>query len=334
MDKALYLLLGDAWLRREALSRLRQELREQNPTGLTELRFDGEEFSLREFVQALRAHSLFAEGRLLRVHRVDKLSASEASLLLKHLRSPLPPGRYVVLEGERLDKRSALYRFLSERGRVQEYPSPTRRELPAVVRRLLQERGLKLPPAGMRYLLESVEGEDVSRWAQEVTKLALYAHAVPGNRLTPEDVRGVVYADRGANVFAALEALLSRDASGLSKLAAVLEGGEEPARVFYLFAAQVRHLLATHSLAAEGLSREEIARRTGDLPWLVRRRLSLLRRLSDPDPTQALIDLLQALQEADVRMKRGEYRPEDALWTVALRWIYAVPVRRRHATPR
>lgn len=309
----LYLFLGDAWLRERTVAELKRDL--FGPSAeIRELPLDGEEFRLDALVSALQTTSLFAEDVFIHVRRVEKLPDATTEALLSYLEKPLPPGRYVLLEGEKLDKRSALYRLFAERGRVAELPAPSRRELPGVVRQILRERGVRLPPAGVRYLLENVEG-DLARFAREIEKLALYARGRP---LSLEDVQGVTYSDKGASVFAALDALLARDPQALALLQATLEGGEEPAKVFYLLADQVRRLLKVQSLAAEGLSGEEIARRTGDFPWLVKKRLALTRALSP----QELIGLLHALHEEDVRLKRGERRPDDALWSVVFAWLF------------
>ena len=318
MREHLYLFLGDAWLRERAIAELKRDLfaRSAQSPELRELHLDGEEFRLDALVSALQTASLFEEKVLIHLRRVEKLPDATAQALLPYLEKPLPPGRYVVFEGEKLDKRRALYKLFAERGRVEELPAPGRRELPNVVQRILKERGVRLPPAGVRYLLENVEG-DLARFAREIEKLALYAGGRP---LTLEDVQGLTYSDRGASVFAALDALLARDPQALALLRATIEGGEEPTKVFYLLAAQARRLLAVRSLAAEGLSGEEIARRTGDFPWLVKKRLALAKKL----PVQELIGLLHALHEEDVRIKRGERRPDDALWAAVFAWLFRV----------
>lgn len=313
MGEHLYLFLGDAWLRERAIAELKRDLFGRSAE-IRELHLDGEEFQLDALVSALQTASLFAEDVFIHVRRVEKLPDATTKALLPYLEKPLSPGRYVLFEGEKLDKRSALYKLFAKRGRVEEFPAPSRRELPNVVQHLLKERGVRLPSAGVRYLLENVEG-DLARFAREIGKLALYAR---GRALSLEDVRGVTYSDKGASVFAALDALLARDPQALGLLRATLEGGEEPTKVFYLLAAQARKLLAVQSLASEGLSGEEIARRTGDFPWLVKKRLALTKKLS----TRELIELLHALHEEDVRIKRGERCPDDALWAVVFAWLF------------
>lgn len=293
---------------------MRKELRARGSEPWSELRLDGEEFPLRTFVGVLQTGSLFSERLFVHVRRAEKIPSDAVKALLPYLKRPLPEGRYFVFEGEKLDQRSALYRLVAERGRVEELPPPTRRELPGLVRQMLRERGLKLPAAAVRFLLEYVE-ENPARFAREIEKLALYAG---GKSLSPEDLSGLIYSDKGANVFTALDALLARDPEALKLLREVLEGGEEPTKVFYLLAAQTRKLLAVKSLAAEGLSAEGIARRTGEFAWLVKKRLALARRLS----VQELVRLLQDLHEEDVRMKRGERRPDDAVWAVAFGWLF------------
>ena len=330
MGEHLYLFLGDAWRRERAIQALRRKLLGETPQPEPQpqpeprvLPLDGEDFRVEALVRALGTASLFEESVWIHVRRVEKLPDAAVKALLPHLAKPLPPGRYLVFEGEKLDKRGALYKLFAERGHVEELPAPTRRELPGFVQQMLRELGVKLPSAGVRFLLENVEG-DLARFAREIEKLALYARGRGrGRPLSLEEVQALIFADKGANVFAALDALLAREPRSIGLLKAALEGGEEPTKVFYLLAAQVRRLLAVKSLAEEGLSAEAIARRTGEFPWLVKRRLGLVRRLS----TQELVDLLHALHEEDVRMKRGERRPDDALWAAAWAWVFGREVR-------
>jgi DNA polymerase-3 subunit delta len=309
---SLHLFLGDPWLRRRAVERLKRELQAESGPPWREVLLDGEDFPLERFVEALQTSTLFQERTLVHVRRIEKLARTEA--LLPYLKE-LPPGRVVILEGEKLDKRTVLYKHLAREGRVHDHPRPDRRNLPTLVQEILKERGVRLPPQGLKYLLESVEG-DLGRLAREIDKLALFA---PDGKISLEDLQGLLFHDKGGNVFAALDALLERQRDAPAKLQELLGGGEEPSKVFYLLAAQVRALIAVRSLADEGLSNEEIAKRTRDFPWRTAKR----RKLAERVPLEELIGLLHRLHEEDVRMKRGERAPKGALWVLALDWLFS-----------
>ena len=316
---SVHLLTGDPWLRRRAIEGLKRELQAESGPPWRKVLLDGEEFPIERFVEALQTSSLFQERVLVHVRRIEKLSAPEA--LIPYLQGRLSPERVVILEGEKLDRQSALYKHIAREGRVHDHPRPDRRGLPTLVQELLRERDVQLPPQGLRYLLESVE-EDLGRLAREIDKLALFA---PEGKISLEDLQGMLFHDKGGNVFAALDALLERRRDAPALLQALLGGGEEPSKVFYLLAAQVRALIAVRSLADEGVTNEGIAKRTRDFPWRAAKR----RKLAAKIPPEELITLLHRLHEEDVRIKRGERRPEGALWALALAWLYDPATRKR-----
>jgi DNA polymerase-3 subunit delta len=309
---SVHLFLGDPWLRRRAVERLKRQLHSESGPPWREILLDGEDFPMERFVEALQTSTLFQERALVHVRRIEKLARPEA--LIPYLQG-LPPERVVILEGEKLDKRTVLYKHIAREGRVHDHPRPDRRNLPTLVQEILKERGVRLPPQGLKYLLESVE-EDLGRLAREIDKLALFA---PDGNISLEDLQGMLFHDKGGNVFTALDALLERRRAAPAQLQALLGGGEEPSKVFYLLAAQVRALIAVRSLADEGLSNEEIAKRTRDFPWRTAKR----RKLAAKTPLKELIGLLHRLHEEDVRMKRGERTPEGALWALALEWLFS-----------
>lgn len=300
-------------MRHRAIEALKRELGGGRPWRETHL--DGEAFAFGDCIEALRSSSLFDEGVIVHLRRVEKLSDEQAGALAPHLEHGLPADRALILEGERLDRRKALYKTVKERGEIHHHPSPGRRDLPPMVRDLLSEKGIELDSSAFRYLLESVEG-DLSRIAREAEKLAIFAGE--GRRLSERDLRGLLFHDRGGNVFACLDALLERRRDAPERLREVLAGGEEPSKAFYLLAAQVRGLLRVQSLADEGLSNDEIARQTGEFKWLVGKR----RRVAESLERGDLIALIHRLHEEDVRIKRGEREPEEALWAIALDWVF------------
>jgi len=310
---SIHLFTGEAWLRGRAIARLKRELR-QSSLSWSEVLLDGEEFSLERFVEALKTSSLFDEGIIIHLKRADRLP--DADSLIPYLESPLPKERCLILEVEKLDKRGRLYQTIVQSGEIHDYPPPDRRSLPALTNELLRERGVRLSPQGLRYLLESVEG-NLHRIGNEVEKLALYAHG-RGRELSLEDLKELLYHDQGGDLFGFLNAFFERRPQTPQLLRELLDGGEEAGKVFFLLAAEVRALLKIRSLAAEGLSNDEIARMTGDYPWRAAKRRQRAERLAPEE----LLGLLHRLHEEDLKLKRGERQPEEALWALVLEWAF------------
>jgi len=309
--KGLYLFTGDSFLRERALRQRIAEIKNSSAE-LHEVHLDGEELRGGRLLEELFTPSLFATGKLIMIRRADKLPAEE---LLKHLKRGLPQGFFILLSADKLDRRSDLYKLIAKRGVVEDFPRPDRRSLPRLVKELLQEHEVKLTPDAFRYLLET-SGLDLQRIANEVEKFSLYPHQGP---LGIEELKGLIFGAREPGIFRFLDELSERRPGALANLRGLLGEGEEPGRIFFMIANQVRALLAVKSLAGEGHSLKEIAAQTGQYPWLVKKRLQQVKNFSEEE----LIELLYLLQEEDAKLKRGEGEPEAALYRIALHFTGA-----------
>ncbi len=301
--------LGDDFLRERALREARAALQERHKN-LQEIVLHGDELDLNQVREALETEMLFSGPRLLLIRHVDRAPAGLAELLEGHKRAE---GVYLLLEAAKLDRRGKLYRFLKAHQALVEFPPPDRGRLPVLARELLREKGLKLAPEALRYLLE-VTGFELQRLANEIEKLALYK---PSGELTLAEVEGVLWGSSGGELFRFLNALSERRRESLSLLKETLAAGEDPGKVFFMVAAQLRALLLIGSLAAEGRKLPAIAAQTGQPPWLVRKRLVQSKNFSE----QELIELLELLHHEDLLIKRGKREPLEALFRIALKIV-------------
>ncbi|MFB6285542.1 MAG: DNA polymerase III subunit delta [Candidatus Bipolaricaulia bacterium] len=306
---------GDAWRRGRAIRHRQEQLNETSPQAWSETRFDGESFSLARCLEALEAPALFEDAILVHIARADKLSEDAAEGLARAIERGLPDSRMLLVEADKLDKRKTLFKAIKAHGEVHDHPAPNRRDLPNAVKGLLDEHQLELSRDAFRYLLESVEG-DLSRMAQEIDKLSIYARGISQQTLEVEDLRGVLFHDRGGDVFAALDAWIERGPDAPARLREILAGGVDAGKIFFLLAGQVRSLLQVKSLAAEEMSNDEIARRTGTFKWLVGKRRKQIASLGEAE----LIALLKQLHAEDVLIKRGAREPEESLWALLIAW--------------
>ena len=310
---SLQLFTGEEWLRKRAIMQFKRDLRARSASPWIDTSFDGEEFPIERFVEALRTALLFQEGVILHVKRAEKLSDPES--LSRVLERPLPPERCVILESEKLDKRGKLYQTTAKLGEIRDHPRLDRRSLPSLANELLKERSIKLSSQALRYFLESVEG-DPFRISSEIEKISIYAQ---GREIALADLQEVLYHDRGGDLFACLDGLMERSPNSLGLVSELLESGEEPGKIFFLWASQIRAVLMVQSLLMAGSTSEEIARRTGDFPWRVAKRRRIAERLT----ARELIELIHRFHQEDVRIKRGERQPAEALWVLALEWVFA-----------
>ncbi|MCR4404071.1 MAG: DNA polymerase III subunit delta [Candidatus Acetothermia bacterium] len=304
--KQVYLFTGDDFLRERALQRKIAEIKAHGQ--LDEVHLDAEGLDNEKLLEELFTPSLFAPGKLILIRRVEKLP--EGAGLVQLLERGLPAGFFLLLSAEKLDQRSKLVHLIAERGEAEDFPKPDRRSLPKLVRDLLREQGVELTAEAFRCLLEMSEPE-LHHLANEIEKLSLYPHEGP---LGVEDLKGLIFGGRGAGIFAFLEELGSRRPQALVSLRQLLAEGEDPNRVFFMIAGEIRALLAVKSLAEAGRSLQEITAETGQYPWLVKRRLSQVKSFREEE----LIDLIYLLHRKDARLKRGEAEPEEALYRIVL----------------
>ena len=305
----LYLYTGEPWFRDQAVEKLKEELAQKG--SLTETILDGDSFSPQRFVEALQSPSLFDAGVLLHLKRIEKLN--DAQILLPYIESATGDDIFIVLEGEKLDKRSKFYKAIAKLGQVEDFGAPTKKDFPTMLAKILKDKNLRVSQPAFRYMLENVKS-DMSRIGSEVEKLALF---YSGDELDEDVLRGLLFHDKEGDLFSSLDALMERNPNALAKIQDVIEGGEEPSKLFYVLARQVRGLIKTKSLADEGAQNDFIAKKTGDFPWLVAKRRALVQRLT----LQELVAFLQALHQEDLRIKRGERQPEEALWALIFGWM-------------
>ena len=310
----LYLFTGDPWFRDQAVEKLKGELAQSGT--LTETTLDGDDFNPQRFVEALQSQSLFDDGVLLHLKRIEKLK--DPLVLLPYIENATAENTHIVLEGEKLDKRSKLYKAIAKIGKAEDFGAPSKKDLPTMLAKMVKERDLQVSQPGFRYLLENVQN-DMARIGSEVEKLSIY---YSGEELDEEAIRGLLFHDKEGDLFSSLDALMERKPVAITKIQEVLDSGEEASKLFFVLARQVRGLIKTKSLADEGAKNDVIAKKTGDFPWLVSKRRALVQRLT----LRELVDFLQALHEEDLKIKRGERQPEEAFWALVFLWMSPEPV--------
>ncbi len=285
-------------MRQRAIKQLIREIKTSTKLRLSEVSLEAEELTSAKLSEELRTSPLFEDGKIILIRRAELLADNEK--LIEFLPRKLPPNFYLIFDAVKLPKKSALYKAIEAHGQAQEF-SIDRRNLPGLVKELLQERGIQLTPEAFRYLLEAVE-PDLLRIYGEIEKLARYPHK---GALDVGELKELVFSDRGGNIFEFLDTLSEGDLRALKLLKGLLDTKEDPNKIFFMIASQI----AVKSLAEGGFSSEEIAQKTGQYAWLVGKKRKQAQNFSMGE----LIELLQLLQREDAAIKRGEREPQEAL---------------------
>jgi DNA polymerase-3 subunit delta len=305
--KNVFAFLGDIYLRERAARKLIAQLQQSRKYALITL--EGRELTGPQMLEHVGGMSLFDDAKILYVRRADELPEPEE--LAERITRGLPKSVVLILDAEKLDKRSRLYKALDSLGALEEFPTPDRRSLPTLVRELLAEYKVKLTPAALKYLLATVEPQP-ARLAKEIEKLACYSTE---RELDVPELRELLFGDQSESVLKWLDLVGERSPQSVKYLRELLRSGEDPNKIFFMLVSQVRALLAVKSLAAQKKSSEEIAKELGKPPWLVGKHKAMAQNFSEEE----LIELLQRLHEEDVNIKTGERTPEESLFDLVLR---------------
>lgn len=311
----LYLFTGEEFLRKKATKQQIEEIKADSHRRLREVHLDGEEVSSSGLSEEIRSLPLFEEGKIILIKSAHKLP--EQAGLSDLIERGIPERFYLILEAERLNKRSRLYKAVERYGVIKEFPKLDRRSLPRLVKEMLREKGIKLTPDGFRYLLEATEG-DLNRIETELMKLSLYPHKEKVQpQLGVKELEELLFSIKGENIFRFLDALSERKRKSVRTLRGLLRGGEDPNKIFFMVAGQIRSLLVIKSFSGEGYSDKEIGAKTGQYNWLVRKRREQAAHFSEAE----LINYIHTLHQEDALIKRGEREAEEALFTIALSMV-------------
>ncbi len=307
----IQVFLGEPFQREQAIKDTIEKL-ESNAT-LGKYSLEGHKLAVSELQQALFSPSLFEPGRWVWLRHADEF---DAATLLKLLEKNVPPEVHLLIDMEKLDKRSGLYKWLKANAKLNEFAALDRRTLPGKIKSMLQESKVKLSSDAFQYLSTTLP-PDLMHIGQEVKKLKLFAK---NDELNLEQVQGLLFGGQQANVFQFFDLIGERKPQALPHLRQLLESGEEPSKLFYMLVNHIRSLLLIKALQSEGVRPPDIAKQSGSAPWMVNRRLQQASRWS----LEELMQALQQLQEKDVQFKRGQSDPEDALLILILRWTKLV----------
>ncbi len=164
---------------------------------------------------------------------------------------------------------------------------------------------------GFRYLVSAVE-PDVGRLEREIEKLAVFPHK---GELDIEELRELVFSDQSGNIFEFLDLIGERKLAALKYVRWLLDTGEDPMKLFFMIASQIRTLLSVKSLIGLGKTDEEIAQELGRYAWMINKQRRMVAHFTEAE----LMELIHRLQREDISIKQGEREPHEALYEILLR---------------
>ena len=221
------------------------------------------------------------------------------------------PFTLLVLEAGSLDQRTRLYKLLSEKAVIVSLdlagdPNSQIQDALRVIGEMARTAGAAIDPEAAAELSDCLDGE-LARIAPEVEKLATYAG--PGKNITAADVALLVQAAKRFTVWQLAEMLAAGERGrALRFLDGLLRDGEDPAGLIGAMAWMYRKLVEVQELPP-GMNKFAAAGKLRMRPDTV----ELAQRQARALPKKRLLRGLEALAEADSRLKSGHRAPRAVL---------------------
>lgn len=305
----LYLFYGpDELARTEAVASLRARI-PLDLLALNSATFEGRRLNLDELELAAEAIPFLAEQRIVEVYDALKhLKSGKERDALRALLPNIPPTcDLVFIEGEDVDKRTAVYTYLKKEGEVREFAPRQGAELLAWLNEQAQALGVQLERSTAQQLVDYV-GNDSRLLKTDLEKVASYVGQ--GGTVTPATIDLLVPDQHEHNLFAFIDSLSQRQRSAaLQGIRALLADGQPAPYILFMLARQVRILLGVRELAAQRMRANDIATHLRQKPFVVRKALDQGKQFAAGE----LETLHDRLLELDRATKTGRVAAEVAL---------------------
>lgn len=258
---SIYLLSSDEpFLLQEAADAVRNAAREQ---GFVERQLlqAGNKFDWHTLLLETQNPSLFADRKLLELRLPSGKPGDKGSKALQEYAAKLPPDIVLLLVFGKLDARamrSKWIKTLEDSACICRLWPVDAQQLPRWITQRLRQRGLTADRDAVLLLAEKVEGNLLAA-AQEIDKLAL---STTTKHLSVETVAQAIGNSARYSVFNLLDACLQGRAADAQRMLAGLRGeGVDTLAVLWVFAKEIRLLLALHLMQQDGTSAQQAMQR-------------------------------------------------------------------------
>lgn len=322
----LYILTGpDDFSRSEALNDIKKGLGDPTLLAANTTMLEGGQLTLDELRNACETVPFLSERRLVIIEGLlerfepksrsgRKKNASQTSsqkadykLWADYLKS-IPESTILVLVDGKLDSRNPLRSELSGGATMKSFPLLNKTRLRQWIEKRVQEEGGKGISPQATDLLAKLVGSNLWSMRHEISKLLIFTS---GRSIEEANVRKLVGSTQQASVFAMIDAILeSKVGVAEQSLQLLLARGAAPAYLMVMLTRQIRMVVRTKELKAQGKSETEIQNRLGlTSEYAFRKTLEQANRF----PAERIGEAYRRLLETDLAIKTGQCDGELAL---------------------
>jgi DNA polymerase III subunit delta len=263
-------------------------------------RLDGEEAPYERLQEAVQSPPFLSSKKLVILQQPGKNKTFADQV--EQLFGGLPEMTDVVVVESKLDKRLGYYKFLKTKTDFREFPEMDQAAMARWLTAQAKAAGGSLGSADAAYLIGRA-GLDQRALANELDKLLLY-----DPHITRQTIDLLIDATPQSTIFQLLEAAFAGNTRRTFALYSEQRQLKvEPAQIIAMLAWQL-HVMAVLKTAGERTP-EQIAREAKLNPYVVRKTLGIVRRLSLATLRQLIADLLVI----DMRLKRQPIDADEVL---------------------
>ena len=297
----------------EALRAIKEEVEAELGDANTTV-FEGSKTSFGEVEAACNTVPFLADRRLVVVEGLlshlegrSKESATSQWDELKEYTSRMPPTTHLVLVDGQVKGDNRLLKLLGGVAKVRQFRPAGGAALRRWIRERVTHKGGSIDQNAVNLLADLVGG---NLWAMdgEIEKLCLYKE---GEVIQEEDVRALASSAREVNIFAVVDAVLEgRAGVATRRTQQLLQAGANVSYILTMLARQVRLLILSKDMAAQGLAPPEAQARLGVPNNFA---FEKIQEQSAKFSAQRLVEMHRKLLETDLNIKRGNLQDTVAL---------------------
>lgn len=296
----VYLLCGEEdYLRKQYLDNLKKALVQEGDT-MNYHYYEGKDISIGALIDTAETIPFFADRRVMVIEDSGLFSAS-GERLAEYLKE-LPPHAFFVFCETAPDKRSRLYKQISQVGYVAELKKQDERTLKSWIAKILREEKKKITEETAIYFLDKV-GDDMKNISTELEKLICYC--MDKEVIEKADVDAICTTNVANHIFEMVAAIADKKPKyALTLYYDLLALKEQPMGILALISKNMNNLLKLKQLKNKGYDNKGIAEKLGMHPYAVSKNLPQAAKFSEEE----LKNAVKKCVEADEAIKTGKLK--------------------------
>ena len=293
--KKVYLLYGDEdYLRKQYKDKMRTALT-TGPDDMNYAYFEGKDIQAGQVIDLAETMPFLSERRVIFIENSGWFK-SGGDTFADYLSDQCDTTVICFTETE-VDKRSKLFKQVSEKGYAAEFPKQNEETLFKWIAGRVRSEGKQIRREDVSYFIEKT-GPEMDNMASELEKL--FCYCLDKESITADDIDNICTTKIESHIFAMIDAIAeNRQRVALDKYYELLANKEAPLYILYMIARHCNNLLITKELRMKGLDNRAIAEKTKQKDFVVRKQANQASKFSLEELRAAVESCVKA--ETDVK---------------------------------